>query len=76
MNQRPNALSEHPEPWQNALQRKLEVCIFGTGTPAGRRFDMALIAVILMSVIVVILDLIPELDVPSDVREQAQRYEW
>jgi hypothetical protein len=37
---------------------------------------MALIAVILMSVIVVILDLIPELDVPSDVREQAQRYEW
>jgi hypothetical protein len=27
-------------------------------------------------VIVVILYLIPELDVPSDVREQAQRYEW
>ena len=43
---KPNPLSEHPEP---ALQRRLETIIFGTGTLAGRRFDMTLIAAILLS---------------------------
>ena len=58
----PNPLSDSPEPGQSALQRKLEVIIFGTGTLAGRRLDMALIALILMSVTVVVLDSVPELD--------------
>ena len=59
---KPNPLSEHPEPGQSALQRRLEIIIFGTGSLAGRRFDMTLIAAILLSVAVVVLDSVPELD--------------
>ena len=59
---KPNPLSEHPEPGQSALQRRLEIIIFGTGTLAGRRFDMMLIAAIMLSVTVVVLGLAPELD--------------
>ena len=44
---KPNPLSEHPEP---ALQRRLDIIIFDTGTLAGRRFDMTLIAAILLSI--------------------------
>ena len=55
-------LSDHPEPGQSALQRRLESIIFGTGTLTGRRFDMMLIAAILLSVTVVVLDSVPELD--------------
>ena len=55
-------LSDHPEPGQSALQRRLEIIIFGTGTLTGRRFDMMLIAAILLSVTVVVLDSVPELD--------------
>ena len=62
MTKQPNPLNEHPESGQSALQRRLEVIIFGTGTLAGRRFDMTLIAAILLSVGVVILDSVPELD--------------
>ena len=47
MIRQPNPLNEHPEPGQSALQRRLEVIIFGTGTLAGRRFDITLIAAIL-----------------------------
>lgn len=57
-----NPLSEHPEPGQSALQRRLEIIIFGTGTLAGRRFDMMLIAAIMLSVTVVVLGSVPELD--------------
>ena len=63
MTKQPNPLNEHPEPSQSGLQRRLEVIIFGTGTLAGRRFDMTLIAAILLSVAVVVLDSVPELDV-------------
>ena len=63
MTKQPNPLNEHPEPSQSGLQRRLEVIIFGTGTLAGRRFDMTLIAAILLSVAVVVLDSLPELDV-------------
>ena len=59
---RPNPLIEHTEPDQSALKRRLEVIIFGTGTPAGRRFDMKLIAAILLSVAIVVLDSVRELD--------------
>ena len=59
---RPNPQIEHPEPGQSALNRRLEVIIFGTGTPAGHRFDMKLIAAILLSVAIVVLDSAPELD--------------
>ena len=55
-------MSEHPEPGQSALKRRLEIIIFGTRNLAGRRFDMTLIAAILLSVAVVVLDSVPELD--------------
>jgi voltage-gated potassium channel len=33
--------------------------IFGTDTPAGRRFDLALVAIILLSILTVVLDSVP-----------------
>jgi len=59
--QQKNTLSTAPEPGQSKLRRQLEIVIFGTGTLAGRRFDMTLIALILLSVLVVVLDSVPEL---------------
>jgi voltage-gated potassium channel len=44
------------------LRQRLETIIFGTGTLAGRRFDMTLIGLILVSVLVVVLDSVPELN--------------
>lgn len=41
---------------QTALQKQLETIIFGTTTPAGRAFDLSLLALILASVAVVMLD--------------------
>jgi voltage-gated potassium channel len=41
---------------QETLKEHLYRVIFGTGTPAGRRFDLILIAAILISVAAVILD--------------------
>jgi len=60
--QQKNTLSTAPEPGQSKLRRQLEIVIFGTGTLAGRRFDMTLIALILLSVLVVVLDSDPELN--------------
>ena len=57
----PNPLSDTPEPGQSALRHRLEVIIFGTGSLAGRRFDITLIALILLSVSIVVLDSIDEL---------------
>ena len=57
----PNPLSDTPEPGQSALRRRLEVIIFGTGSVAGRRFDITLITLILLSVSIVILDSVDEL---------------
>jgi voltage-gated potassium channel len=45
---------------QTPLQKKFFDVIFGTETPAGKTFDIILIAVILTSVLVVMLDSIPE----------------
>ncbi len=47
---------------QSLRQQHFETVIFGTGTPAGRRFDIALIVLILLSVTVVVLDSVPELN--------------
>jgi len=41
---------------QSPLQQRLETIIFGTGTPSGRAFDLALVLVILASVTVVMFD--------------------
>lgn len=45
---------------QTATQKKVYDVIFGTETPAGKAFDIGLIIVILASVLVVMLDSIPE----------------
>jgi voltage-gated potassium channel len=42
-------------------REQLRIIIFQTDTPAGRRFDQTLLAVILLSLIVVILDSIPRI---------------
>ena len=41
---------------QSELQKRVEVIIFGTTTPAGKAFDLALLGLILASVVVVMLD--------------------
>ncbi len=45
---------------QTARQRKFYEVIFGTETPAGKWFDLALIAIILTSVGIILFDSIPE----------------
>lgn len=45
---------------QSPLQRQLYTIIFGTDTPAGKWFDLALIIAILVSMTVIILDSMPE----------------
>ena len=44
------------------MRRRIELIIFGTGTLAGRRFDIALLGLILLSVAIVIADSVPELN--------------
>ncbi len=44
---------------QSPLQRRFYDVIFGTETPAGKWFDLVLIAVILASVMIILLDSIP-----------------
>jgi voltage-gated potassium channel len=44
---------------QSPLQKRLYTIIFGTETPAGKWFDIALITLILISVTVIILDSMP-----------------
>lgn len=55
-------LNPTPAPGQSALRRQIELIIFGTGTLAGRRFDIVLLALILCSVAIVIADSVPELN--------------
>ncbi|MDG1942861.1 MAG: ion transporter [Halioglobus sp.] len=47
---------------QSALQKQFYDVIFGTETPAGKWFDIALIVVILASVVVIMLDSVYKLD--------------
>ncbi len=51
----------------NERREKLNTIIFGTGTPAGRNFDIALIWLILISVVAVMLDSIEVLNSQLDV---------
>lgn len=44
----------------NILRRKLHVIVFGTSTKAGRRFDVFLLWIILFSVMVVMVESVPE----------------
>ena len=45
----------------DTLKKKLFLIIFGTDTPEGKRYDVALLWIILLSVIVVFFDSVPEL---------------
>lgn len=45
---------------EGALRARLFDIIFGTDTPAGRRFDIVLVCLILASIAVVLLDSVPE----------------
>ncbi len=47
---------------KHTTRNKLARIIFGTDTPAGRRYDMALIGIIVLSVLVTMLDSISDLD--------------
>ncbi|QYG03637.1 MULTISPECIES: ion transporter [Massilia] len=51
----PTLLGRPPDGWR---ARMFDV-IFGTDTPAGRRFDIVLVILILLSILVVILDSVP-----------------
>ncbi|MDG2460349.1 MAG: ion transporter [Luminiphilus sp.] len=44
------------------IRRTLEVIIFGTDTPAGRAFDIALLVLILASVLTVMIDSVPHIN--------------
>lgn len=44
----------------NRLRRKLNVIVFGTSTKAGRRFDVFLLWLILFSVLIVMVESVPE----------------
>ena len=46
---------------RSALQERLHVIIFGTETPAGKRFDMVLIYMILLSVLAMSLESVDEI---------------
>lgn len=48
--------SDDPEHWRSVIHR----VIFGTSTPAGRRFDLLLLVVIISSVIAVMLESVAE----------------
>ena len=43
------------------LRKRLDIVIFGTDTPAGKAFDVALLIVILLSVMTVMLESVPSL---------------
>jgi voltage-gated potassium channel len=45
-----------------SLKEKLRVIIFGSDTPAGKAFDIALLAVIVISVLAVILESMPDVE--------------
>ena len=54
----PKSEASHPA---GGLRRQLEIVIFGTDTPAGRNFDIALLVVILASVLTVMIDSVPHI---------------
>jgi voltage-gated potassium channel len=59
---------------QTPLQQQFFRVIFGTGTPAGKWFDIALIVVIIASVVVIMLDSVHRLD--ADYGTLYLKLEW
>jgi len=57
-----------------SLRRKLYIIIFGTDTPAGKAFDLALLVAIVLSIIVVMLESVPSIDAKYD--EYFKYIEW
>jgi voltage-gated potassium channel len=56
------------------LRRRMFDVIFEADTPAGRRFDIALVFVIMLSILVVVLDSVPGLH--RDYGDTLNRVEW
>ncbi len=56
------------------LRERLHVIVFGTDTRAGRNFDLYLLWVILFSVLIVILESVPEIDARFEY--EFNRIEW
>ncbi len=57
-----------------SIKERLRIIIFGTETPAGKRFDVVLLWLILLSVVVVILESIPKL--AADYQTAFYTLEW
>jgi voltage-gated potassium channel len=58
----------------SGLRRRMYDVIFEADTPAGRRFDIALVCAILLSILVVVLDSVPALQ--SDYGDTLSAIEW
>ena len=56
------------------LRDRLRIIFFDADTKAGRRFDVALIVMILFSVVTVMLDSVPEINVRYE--QQLYSAEW
>ncbi|GAB3442235.1 ion transporter [Massilia solisilvae] len=61
----PQAPASYGRP-RGELRGRLYDIIFESDTPAGRRFDIVLVCAILLSILVVVLDSVPELDKDYD----------
>jgi voltage-gated potassium channel len=68
--QAPVAYGKPPPGWR----RRMYDVIFEADTPAGRRFDIALVLAILLSILVVVLDSVPALH--RDHAELLNTFEW
>jgi voltage-gated potassium channel len=68
--QAPTAYGQPPPGWR----RRLYDVIFEADTPAGRRFDIALVLAILLSILVVVLDSVPRLH--RDHADLLNAFEW
>jgi voltage-gated potassium channel len=68
--QSPVAYGKPPDGWR----RRMYDVIFEADTPAGRRFDIALVVAILLSILVVVLDSVPWLH--RDHADLLNAFEW
>jgi voltage-gated potassium channel len=68
--QSPAAYGKPPDGWR----RRMYDVIFEADTPAGRRFDIALVIAILLSILVVVLDSVPWLH--RDHADLLNAFEW
>ncbi|MFJ1469306.1 ion transporter [Massilia orientalis] len=70
VSQAPTAYGKPPPGWR----RHMYDVIFEADTPAGRRFDIALVCAILLSILVVVLDSVPRLH--RDHADLLNAFEW